>query len=758
MTSSLRRAACAVLAGVGLASCGPASDATLSTTSTSPAVVVANDGNGLTVTTGALTFHYPYASGAWSLSAHGTSVIRGAYASVAVDGVGYLRSDAYASRSLTWQQSITDALGTGTQLFVDNVAPGKPTIRQQFTFYPGESFFTVDEIVWGGGTLSSSYMGAVIVSPPGAVTPGPGSDPRVLDVPFDNDEWVRYDSRKLGDTVFDGTGYEVAAVYENTDRHGVVVGSITHDFWKTGVYYECASGALDRLNVWGGVATHDKPSAGGPTYGKDGTHDAPTMAHGKMVASVLRSPRIFVGAYDDWRDGMERFGWANGQLKPPLRWNGGALFGWTSWAAYGGNATKMSAANLTTVSNALKTKLQAAGFANNGTAYVNIDAGFAGSASELASLVAAIHANGQKAGTYLSPFTLFDASANALSAPVPATSYTYGDIVLRDMAGTPIQHNSGWALDVTHPGTRTLITNQVDGVIAAGFDYLKLDFLTNGALEGRHHDASVATGVQAYNQAMSLIDGLLAPHPDIFVALSIAPLFPGGYGHSRRISCDAIGQVDDLMSPTFPHYGSTEYVMNGLTFGWWLSPNVYAYNDPDEMALNQWHLSGPSGQPYPAAWARAHVVAAAITGGLFLDSSDYSDAAALQRSLGYLGNAALDAVAAHGGPFRPVDGDVGYVRAPIAGATGQYNAGSQATELFAAPAGAAGGSTLVAVFNFDHSQAATRTISFARLGLSATATYQVDDLSTGANLGTAVGSMSVTTPAGDGVVYRLSPR
>ena len=34
-----------------------------------------------------------------------------------------------------------------------------------------------------------------------------------------------------------GIGYEVGAFYDNTSRNGLVVGSVTHDTWKTGVYF-----------------------------------------------------------------------------------------------------------------------------------------------------------------------------------------------------------------------------------------------------------------------------------------------------------------------------------------------------------------------------------------------------------------------------------------------------------------------------------------------------------------------------------------
>src|SRR5579864_9839761 len=77
----------------------------------------------------------------------------------------------------------------------------------------------------------------------------------------------------------------------------------------------------------------------------------------------------------------------------------------------------------------------------------------------------------------------------------------------------------------------------VNRFLGAGFDYIKLDFLSHGALEGVHYDSSVRTGMQAYNEGMRYVLNALGGR--MFVSLSIAPLFPYQYGHSRRIACDA---------------------------------------------------------------------------------------------------------------------------------------------------------------------------------------------------------------------------
>lgn len=455
---------------------------------------------------------------------------------------------------------------------------------------------------------------------------------------------------------------------------------------------------------------------------------------------------------------MERYGWANGQIKPPLAWQGAnpSLFGWMSWGAYGASQTDMTLSNLTGISNKLKV-LQAAGFANNGTAYMFIDAGYGG---DVAALVQMIHANGQKAGTYTTPCLTYSPDTSR-TYTVNGTTYTYGQIMLKDPSGKPISHKAGsWVLDPTHPATRDMVTRTIQSIVNAGWDEVKLDFLTDCSLEGQHYEAN-ASGTQAYGEIMSLIDSVAAtaPHP-IFLYSSIAPLFPGGYTHSRRISCDVVGQLNDVMgasSPSYPHYGSTEYMLNGLTGGWWLSPNVYAFNDPDEMALNQWLLSGNT---YPLAWAKMHAVAAAITGGIFLDASDYNNATFFNQSKAALTNPLVNEVAARGKSFIPVNGAVGYLASTAA--NGGANPGSQASDRFYSPSSAATPTasepTYVALFNFDQTSPSMKTVDLVNVGLSSTTPYQVFDYTAGGtSLGAHQNSVTVAVDAGSAVLLALYP-
>lgn len=712
-----------------------------------PPVTVTDGTTDVTIGNGAIAIDYAKQTGTTSIACGGKTYISGAYASVDLGGTaGYVKGTGYATHTLGDVTPVHDGFGDGVRVPIVSTAPGRPTIRQTFTLYPSHpEYFFVEEAVSDAVPLASNYLGVLVVDQAtGWVAAPAGPDPRFLDAPFDNDEWVRWDARALGGADFTGTGYELGALYESSSRAGIVLGSVTHEFWKTGVYYDydAVHHRLRGLNVWGGAATPDAATMpGGPTYGGDGTHDV--AAHGKMVGTELTSPRIFVGCFADWRAGLEAYGQANAIVAPPRTWSAGSPFGWMSWGAYG---LALPASKVLGASDFLS---HLAGFASPGGVYVDIDAGFTGDASCATQACAAahIHGNGQKAGTYRTPFSYWGTD---LTAAVGGTPYTYGQIVLRDDAGNPIRRHGAYMLDVTHPGSKTLIQQAIASVVTDGFDLVKLDFLTDGAMEGRHFDPAVRSGIQAYNQAMAAIAAQLPP--SVFVSESIAPIFPSQYAHARRISTDVVGELSDEICPSWPHYGSTEYMLNALTFAWWMQGTLYALNDPDGMALLDFKPSATA--TFPEAWAKTRVTASAIAGTMFFDTTDYANTVGAARESTYLTNPAVNALAASGRTFRPVDGNVGYVTASTCDGRGDTLSGSRATEVFVRDE--PDGSKTLAALSYNPAATTAITVDLARLGLAASTTYTVRDLWTGATT-TAAGTLAFTLAPGDSRLVVIAP-
>jgi hypothetical protein len=705
-------------------------------------VLVTDAPDATTVAGGAVSVRFDKSNGTIDITIDGATRVRSAYASVDLGApTGYVTSRGYTAHALASATSVSENGHVGQRVTFTNTKSGLPAISHIVTVFDTLPYLFVEESVTApsGATVSSSYMGALIVDEQGAVVSPSGSDVRFLDAPFDNDDWVRWDSRVVGNTPFDGEGYELGALYASASREALVFGSVTHDFWKTGIYYGVANGALSKLNVFGGAATPDKPGTAGATYGEDGTHDS--EPHGKMTASTITSPKMFFGHFADFRQGLVEYGRANARIAPPKPWSHGAPFGWMSWGAYGFSATT---AQIDAASQFLKTNLQPQGFENDGTVYINVDAA---SNVDNAAIVAAAHSRGQKAGTYLTPFAAFG-GASILTKTVGTTKSTYADIMVKDHTGAPLLYKGAYAIDVTHPDAKALLASELASITSAGYDFVKLDFVTHGILEGKRTDPNVVTGVQAYDVGMALVAGALGPN--VFVSLSIAPIFPSQWGHSRRVSCDVSSQLNDVSEPAYPHYGSTEYMLNGLTFGSWMAGTIYPFIDPDAMAL--YAFEGMK-NPVTDAMAKTRVIASAIAGAPFLDTTDTTNATASARETSLLTNAGVLAVAKKGRAFMPVEGGVAYVRATIPNQTA-VNAGSAAADTFMLVDGA---KTYVAAFNFDANVATTRTIDVTRLGLPANQPLLASDVWSGQTLGPVTTSLSIALAPGEARIVSLEP-
>ena len=58
-----------------------------------------------------------------------------------------------------------------------------------------------------------------------------------------------------------------------------------------------------------------------------------TLQHGKLKGKTVKSPKVMVGIFDDWRTGMEEYALANARIAPAPEWKQGTPFGWNSWGS-----------------------------------------------------------------------------------------------------------------------------------------------------------------------------------------------------------------------------------------------------------------------------------------------------------------------------------------------------------------------------------------------------------------------------------------
>lgn len=514
------------------------------------------------------------------------------------------------------QEEITDGFGTGMCFTVTRSGENLPSVIQRFFLYEGKDYFLTDVALSDEKGVETNYLRPISTEPDTRCDILGKGDNRVLIVPFDNDKWVRYRSSDLRGGV---NSFEVSAVYNADTRRGIVIGSVEHDTWKSGVRIESDEpGIISRLELYTGASG-------------EGTRDV--LPHGKVKGKTVRSPKTFFGYFEDWRDGMEEFGRACATIAPPLPWNLGTPFGWNSWAKM---EFRLSYEKVLEVSDFFKENLQNNNFENNGIVYIGMDAGWAKMSDEqLADIARHCKANGQKAGIYFTPFSDWgkdpEAYINGNSGYKCKDAYLYANGKTQNMVA------GGLAMDPTHPAIKEGIRETAERFKRLGYEYIKIDFLTHGCAEADYYyDPEVQTGMQAYNKGMAY---LLEQMEGMYITMAISPLFPSQYAHSRRIACDAWAGI-----------GDTEYTLNSLTYGWWLN-QVYTYNDPDHLLL----------EPVSDGENRARITSGVITG-IFMNGDDLSYISGIQvakdKARKFLTNEDINAIAKMGKSFRPVNGNM----------------------------------------------------------------------------------------------------
>lgn len=442
-------------------------------------------------------------------------------------------------------------------------------------------------------------------------------DQKMLLVPYDNDMWARYESAvpRPG-----RTSYDVTAIYDEQTFKGLIVGAVDFDVWKNAIQWSAHDArAFTAYSGAADAATHD------------------ILPHGIVSGESVSSARFLMYWSENIKEGMERFGRLCTKVRAPRPWSGKSIFGWNSYSALG-----------------LGLKLshweEAGSFIHNelpefsdeeGVSCINLDGCFGMSRKEIRRIVEQLHARGQKAGWYASPCI-----AMSFMSKLPP----FSALVLKDDRGQPLPPaDNSIPLDVTHPMWEKYARNQIRSVLELGFDYIKLDFLSHAGVEGCHYRKEF-TGRMALNHAYRIIeDEISKAGREIFVSLSIAPLFPFYLGNARRCCCDSFGHIED-----------TRYVLNALNFGWWTNNTLYRYNDPDHLALYHSVIDGRG--VTSDAEARSRYLSGVISGTLMILSDNYGPdgdaamiAAARQRTKVLANNPKLNELARWGRAFIPVE-------------------------------------------------------------------------------------------------------
>lgn len=587
-------------------------------------------------------------------------------------------------------EKVADGFGEGMLVSIEYAGKDLPALERRIYLYEGLDYI-VTEVVLDRGEDGVTIESVSPVEIPESYI-GAQKDCRRLFIPFDNDKWIRYASRPLEGGMM--RSYEVTAIFENSSRRGVVAGSIDHSTWKTAVESTPSGRGNISLALHAGVAD---------TLTRD------SKPHGAVKGVKVSSPKMFLGFFDDWRDGLEAYADANAMLAPPREWTKSVPFGWNSWGVLKFGLTPEKALE---VSDYIRDNLQNNSFVNpGGTVVVGLDSGWSDWPEEkLKAFADRCRAAGQQAGIYWTPFT--DWGKRGHRKMRHAEEYTVAEAWLL-ASGLPQELDGAYAIDPTHPAVEMQMKYFSEMFRRLGYSYIKMDFMTHGAMEADSwYRSEIQTGMQAYNYGMALMEKYFG---DMFINLSISPVFPAHYADSRRIACDAWNKIKD-----------TEYTLGALSYGWW-QDRVYNYNDADHVVL----ADATEGEN------RARVTSSVITG-IYICGDDYSAAGGRQgkeRSAKFLCNPRVNAVAT-GEAFRPVEGE---------------GRGERSENMFVSRRG---DKTYLAVFNYS-SKSRTFAVDPARLGLDAGASYSLDELWSGVQT-TADGGFVVKVAGKDVKLFEIT--
>lgn len=477
-----------------------------------------------------------------------------------------IKSTSAASVSVSAGEAVSDLFGQGTKYTVSYDMADGADIEQAFYAYDSHPEYFLTEVTIKSETeTKTNYISPLTTETASSVLPEDGTN-RWLSVPFSNDNFTRYKTPEVNGNL---SSYYVAAIYDGVSRNGYVIGAVDFDTWKFVVRAEGARGyGLRSLETACGCVTPDDLRAN------------VAMQHGSIVGKELKSSRILVGYFDDWRRGMETYADAVATVTPERKnITGKSFFGWNSWAVL---QTDVNYQGVLDVIDFFKN--EATEYRDNEDAvYVVLDSWWNDNIKpgELKDITRQAVRSGFKSGIYNTPFSDWN-GYDGISYDDPAwgsgkvngSDYTYKDIILT-YNGRPIRLDNGWALDPTHPGTKALAKYNIDQFKSWGYKYVKLDFLCNGIVEAdKWYNPDVHTGMQAYNEGMKFIADYCGD--DVFIDYSIAPTLPAQYANARRISCDAWGDISN-----------SEMVLNCMAYGWWLD-RLYNFNDGDHAVFENY--------------------------------------------------------------------------------------------------------------------------------------------------------------------------
>lgn len=628
----------------------------------------------------------------------GKKIFSGAQALAVINGKTISIND-YPQAAFS-KETFIDDLGKGTKYILTYADKNNPTIIQNFSTYNNQSYFiTQIEILNSKQKIETNY---IIPLDLGKITFDKIENLQTVSVPFDNDAWASYNSKKL-DTISSNTSAEVGVVFNNTSRNGFIVGSLEHTVWKSAVK-SINKNKEALFSAWAGFSE------------KEITRDS--IAHGMVKGNKIASPKFFVGYYSDWREGMEVYAKTNRIVEKPyvFEWNKPTPVGWNSWGVL---MEKINYDNTTKVADFFANEIPQ--FRVGNTAYIDLDSfwdnmvkgGFTGDFSKVKEFADYCKSKGLEPGVYWAPFTDWGWK-DGPNRKAEGSDYTFGEMWTKT-GNKYFDFDGARAIDPTHPGTLQRVDYVINKLKECGFKMIKIDFLGHAAAESSSfYDKNITTGMQAYKVGMEHLVNALDGQMLIYAAIS-PNMATSRYVHVRRIACDAWKTIEH-----------TQYTLNSVNYGWWQTYS-YDYIDADHVVF----ADVTEGEN------RARLISAIITGTL-ITGDDYSkEGIWSKRAKEWLQNKELLKIVAHGVAFRPLEG----------------NTGKHTTEVFQQKIG---NDWYVAVLNYGNEEK-KYALPFERLDIQK-GNYEMEDLFTSQKNEIKDNIINVKLGAKDAHLYKIIKR
>lgn len=468
-----------------------------------------------------------------------------------------------------------------------------------------------------------------------------GNEPRLLDVPYDNDNWVKYLTVDWNNQYMQGEGYEFTSLYDYEKMNGIVIGNLSHNFWKTGIKYKTSEnrGSINDLIVYGGASTKDNPTLPKEFGGFDGTHDV--VPHGTMKGKKIFSPLVFI-CYDDYiHNAYKLYGQLNAKISGSLYWNGYAPFYWNSFGVENvlGHKGIMMPDGVAKVSDFISSMNNFNRYAKPVMSIDSYDQSIY-TTEVLASIGKYGEKRNQQMGFYFIPFAIWTWKNSVETGKLQHTNEYIRDVTLKDNSGKTIIYKDGdfgaFPLDPTHPATRKRIIAELQKAKTINAKFLKIDFLSAGAMESTvRYNKNIRSGMEGYNYGMKmlkqLIDSILGH--DIFITHAISPMFPHQYAHARFLSTDIYSHLRDDKKE-FPHYGSTASSMITSSHLGWVHGTLLPFTNMDVIVMKNFQNNADLSEKD----IKIRLYSMITLGSIFGDGTDFRNSDAMRRAKKYLDN------------------------------------------------------------------------------------------------------------------------